>query len=212
MTATETRIRRVADDRFAVTVESTADGQALAAELARLDGCIDAVGAIASVEVRFDAAATPAAEFSASMQDVLAVFGGAGPGRGRLHEIPVVYGGEAGPDLDAVCAQLGLSADEFIDRHGAGDYTVAMLGFTPGFAYLDGMDPGLAVPRRNTPRSDVPAGSVGIAGPRAGIYSLQGPGGWRIVGRTSRRLFDPAAQDPFLFAPGDRVRFVAAVG
>lgn len=205
----DARILRVADDRFAVPVESTARGQALAAELAKLDGCIDAVGAIACVEVRFDAAATPAARFRASIRDVLSGFRGAKAGGGRLHEIPVEYGGAAGPDLDGVCAALGMTAEEFIDRHTGGECTVAMLGFTPGFAYLDGMDAGLAVSRRNVPRSDVPAGSVGIAGSRTGIYSLQGPGGWRIVGRTSRRLFDPDAPDPFLFAPGDRVRFVA---
>lgn len=208
MTTIEARIRRVADDRFAVAVESTAEGQALAAELACLDGCIDAVGAIACVEVRFDVATMPADEFHASMEAVLSGFGGVGPARGRLHEIPVEYGGDAGPDLESVCARLGLTADQFIARHTAAECTVAMLGFTPGFAYLDGMDPALAVPRRNEPRSDVPAGSVGIAGQRTGIYSLRGPGGWRIIGRTSQRLFDPGARDPFLFAPADRVRFV----
>jgi len=208
----DARILRVADDRFAIAVESTAQGQALAEELACLDGCIDAVGAIACVEVRFDAAATPAARFSASIRDALSGFSGAGPGSGSLHEIPVEYGGAAGPDFDAVCATLGMTAEEFIARHTAGECTVAMLGFTPGFAYLDGMDVELAVPRRNLPRSDVPAGSVGIAGQRTGIYSLRGPGGWQVVGRTSRQLFDPNAPDPFLFAPGDRVRFVAVDG
>lgn len=128
---------------------------------------------------------------------------------GRLVEIPVDYGGEHGPDLDAVAASAGLSPQATIERHCAAEYRVAMLGFAPGFPYLLGLDPVLAMPRLETPRTRVPAGSVGIGGAQTGIYPRQGPGGWRIIGRTSLALFDPARTPPTLLAPGDRMRFVA---
>lgn len=128
--------------------------------------------------------------------------------RGRLHEIGVHYGGEHGPDLDALAAHAGLSPREVIERHAAVEYHVAMLGFAPGFPYLIGLDPRLAMPRLDTPRTRVEAGSVGIGGSQAGVYPRPGPGGWRILGRTDARLFDPARSPPALLAPGDRVRFV----
>lgn len=124
-------------------------------------------------------------------------------------EIPVRYGGDDGPDLDAVAAHAGLSADDVIALHCAGEYRVAMLGFAPGFPYLLGMDPRLATPRLATPRARVAAGSVGIGGAQTGIYPRGGPGGWRLIGRTSMTLFDAAREPPAALAPGDRVRFVA---
>lgn len=126
----------------------------------------------------------------------------------RQIELPVVYGGDAGPDLDALADECGLTADEIIERHSAAAYTVAFLGFRPGFPYLLGLDPALAAARLPTPRSHVPAGSVGIAGAQTGVYPAAGPGGWRIIGRTTKALFDPAADPPSLLAPGDRLRFV----
>ena len=204
----------VADDRVAVAVADTAAGQQLARRLRQLPGCIEAVGGIAVVECQFDLARTSAVEFAASVaaECALAVSGAAEPG--PVHDIPVSYGGEDGPDFEAVLRTLGLDRQEFIRRHTAGRYRVAMLGFTPGFTYLDGMDAALAVPRRDMPRKYVPAGSVGIAGGRSGIYALDGPGGWQIVGRTVATLFDPEADPetevPFLLRAGDRVRFVEA--
>jgi KipI family sensor histidine kinase inhibitor len=127
----------------------------------------------------------------------------------RLVEIPVHYGGDDGPDLDAVAAHAGLTADDVIARHTAVEYRVAMLGFAPGFPYLLGLDPALAIPRLDTPRVQVVAGSVGIGGAQTGIYPRPGPGGWRIVGRTDAVLFDATRASPSLLAPGDRVRFVA---
>ncbi len=127
---------------------------------------------------------------------------------GRLVELPVIYGGAAGPDLDAVAAHCGLSPDEVIARHAAQVYTVAMLGFAPGFAYLLGLPPELATPRLATPRLRIAPGSVGIAAAQTGIYALPTPGGWRIIGRTTRALFDPARVAPFALQAGDRVRFV----
>lgn len=128
---------------------------------------------------------------------------------GHLLEIPVRYGGEDGPDLTAVADYCGLESEEVVRRHTAADYQVAMLGFAPGFAYLLGLPEGLATPRLTTPRLQVPPGSVGIAGGQTGIYALATPGGWRIIGRTPLKLFDPAREDPFLIKAGDRLRFVA---
>lgn len=127
----------------------------------------------------------------------------------RTIEIPVRYGGAFGEDLDAAAAELGIAADTLISRHCAAVYTVAMIGFAPGFPYLSGLDPSLALPRLATPRTRVPAGSVAIGGAQTGIYPRESPGGWRLLGRTPLRLFDPQRASPSLLAPGDRVRFVA---
>ncbi len=129
----------------------------------------------------------------------------------RVHEIPVRYGGEAGPDLDDVAAFAGVSAPEVIARHAAALYRVYMLGFLPGFAYLGQVDPSIAAPRRSTPRQAVPAGSVGIAGRQTGVYPRTSPGGWQVIGRTTVSMFDAAAGRSLL-EPGDRVRFVPERG
>jgi inhibitor of KinA len=127
----------------------------------------------------------------------------------RLVEIPVRYGGEYGPDLEAVAAHCGLTAADVIRLHAEPVYTVAMLGFAPGFAYLFGLDARLATPRLTTPRVRVEPGSVGIAGPQTGVYALATPGGWCVIGRTTMTLFDPGRAEPFTLRAGDRVRFVA---
>lgn len=126
----------------------------------------------------------------------------------RTVEIPVCYGGDAGPDLAEVARMTGMNEEEVIRLHGSVTYTVGMIGFAPGFPYLLGLPERLAVPRRAVPRTAVPAGSVAIGGGQTGIYPTDLPGGWHIIGRTSLALFDPAASPPSLLAPGDRVRFV----
>lgn len=123
-------------------------------------------------------------------------------------EIPVVYGGEHGPDLAEAAARSGLSAERFAREHAGAEYEVAMLGFAPGFPYLTGLPEHLAQPRRQTPRARVESGAVGIAGAQTGVYPVASPGGWQIVGRTPMRLFRPEAEEPFSLRPGDRVRFV----
>jgi len=128
----------------------------------------------------------------------------------RCIEIPVRYGGDAGPDLARVAAHAGASVAEVIERHASAEYTVAMLGFAPGFPYLLGLDSRLATPRLATPRTQVPAGSVAIGGGQSGLYPRPGPGGWNLIGRTELVLFDPQGDPPALLDPGDRVRFVAA--
>lgn len=125
----------------------------------------------------------------------------------RLVEIPVCYDEAFGPDLPAVAAHTGLAAAEVIARHAAAEYRVHLLGFMPGFPYLGGLDPALVTPRRETPRTAVPAGSVGIGGRQTGVYPLATPGGWQIIGRTPLHLFAPLRDPPTLLEPGDRVRF-----
>ncbi|MEO3784436.1 5-oxoprolinase subunit PxpB [Actinocorallia sp. B10E7] len=124
---------------------------------------------------------------------------------GRLVEIPVVYDGD---DLAEVAELTGLAVAEVVERHSATEYAVAYLGFSPGFAYLTGLDPVLRVPRRTSPRTAVPAGSVAIAGPYASVYPSASPGGWRLLGRTALALWDVRREPPALLGPGDRVRFV----
>jgi KipI family sensor histidine kinase inhibitor len=126
---------------------------------------------------------------------------------GETVEIPVSYHGE---DLPEVADLTGLDAEEVVRRHTAPEYTVAFLGFSPGFPYLVGLDPALEVPRRDTPRTSIPAGSVGLAGNQTGIYPTTSPGGWQLIGRTSVTLFDPARDPPALLAPGSHVRFTVA--
>jgi inhibitor of KinA len=123
--------------------------------------------------------------------------------------IPVCYGGEFGPDLKDVAAVHQTSPADIVEAHTAGRYTVAMLGFLPGFPYLDGLDAALHTPRRATPRTSVPAGSVGIGGASTGVYPFASPGGWQIIGRTPVALFAPDRTPPTLLQAGDQVRFVA---
>lgn len=127
---------------------------------------------------------------------------------GKLVIIPVCYGGEYGSDLENVAKHAGLTSEEVVARHTAPEYLVYMLGFLPGFAYLGGLDETIACPRLDTPRTRIPAGSVGIAGMQTGIYPLSSPGGWQLIGRTPEKLFSLAEnQEQFLLRSGDRVRF-----
>ncbi|MDR6878476.1 5-oxoprolinase subunit PxpB [Bacillus sp. 3255] len=123
-------------------------------------------------------------------------------------EIPVCYGGEFGPDLDEVAAYHHVTAETIIQLHTAHIYPVYMIGFAPGFPYLGGLPDGLATPRKPAPRERIPAGSVGIGGAQTGIYPLETPGGWQIIGRTPLALFRPEHEVPSLLRAGDRVRFV----
>jgi inhibitor of KinA len=127
----------------------------------------------------------------------------------RTIEIPVCYESIFAPDLEAVAKHCRLSPAQLIARHSKARYEVRCVGFTPGFPYLSGLPKELAMPRRATPRSRVPAGSVAIGGSQTGIYSLPSPGGWNLIGRTPLRLFDPKAEEPTLLRMGDRVRFQA---
>lgn len=129
---------------------------------------------------------------------------------GQCHTIALYVGGHAAPDLDALCAALGVARAAFLAKIATGTFPVEMIGFTPGFAYLGGAP--YDVPRREVPRTSVPAGSVGIAGGRLGLYALRGPGGWPLIGRTDASLFDPERDPVLLLQVGDRVQFRLAEG
>jgi len=178
-----------------------------------LPGQRDVVTAFASLAVRFDPCALEdspggVARFESLLRARCAAVGPLDRAT-RLLEIPVCYDRSVAPDIEAVAAHAGLTVDEVAAIHAAGEYRVFMVGFTPGFPYLGGLDERLAMPRRATPRETVPAGSVAIGGSQTGIYPDASPGGWWIIGRTSLRLFDPAADPPALATAGDRVRFRA---
>ncbi len=126
---------------------------------------------------------------------------------GELVEVPVCYGGEYGPDLADVARFGSISEEEVIALHTARTYRVYLVGFIPGFSYLAEVDPRIGAPRRATPRTQVPAGSVAIAGGQTGIYPAATPGGWNIIGRTRVLPFDPSREEPVLLKPGDSVRF-----
>jgi KipI family sensor histidine kinase inhibitor len=164
-----------------------------------------------NLTITFDPLFTDADALAAQLADAWRDADDAGIA-GRDIEIPVQYGGEAGPDLDAVAEHAGLTAREVIERHSAAEYVVFFLGFQPGFAYMGGLDAALHTPRRKEPRVAVPAGSVGIGGEQTGIYPTASPGGWQLIGRTQLALFDPSRKPPTLLLPGDRVRFTIAGG
>lgn len=129
--------------------------------------------------------------------------------KGKTIEVPVIYGGEKGPDLSEVAAIHNLTPMEVIQRHTAPLYTVYFIGFMPGFVYLGGLDSSLETPRRAEPRLKIPAGSVGIGGAQTGVYPAESPGGWQIIGNTSLAFFDATREHPSLFLPGDQLKFIA---
>jgi KipI family sensor histidine kinase inhibitor len=171
-------------------------------------GVRDVVPAFTSLAVHVSPGADHAS-IERLLHDTLARPLGSGlPAESREIEIPVRYGGADGPDLDEVAALTGLSPQDVVERHMAQTYRVFMLGFLPGFAYLGTVPSEIQVPRRSSPRTRVAEGSVGLANAQTGVYPRESPGGWQIIGRTSRTLFDASAAVPSLLAPGDRVRFV----
>ena len=193
------------EPRIDVEVNQRATAVAAAVRRRALPGVRDVVAAFRSVAVYFDPLLADANDVS----DLLTQTAGE-PSvvtSGRAVEIPVVYGGDSGPDLLGLATARSLHPDDVVAIHAGTAYRVFMLGFLPGFAYLGPVDERIAAPRRSTPRVHVPAGSVGIAGRQTGIYPRESPGGWQIIGRTPVALFDPDRDPPALLAPGDTVRF-----
>lgn len=203
------RIRSCGDDLLSIAVADSAKCQHLAEKLRDSGHWLECVAGIDSVVVQFDVSNTDLDEARENIESLLGSLLPESQLTGELVEIPVCYGGKFGPDLEQICEQLQLSTDELVALHTGGEYRVDMLGFTPGFAYIGGLDEALNVPRLSQPRLRVPAGSVGIADGRTGVYALPGPGGWPIIGRTSLKLFAPSSDQPFLLRAGSRVRFRA---
>ncbi len=127
----------------------------------------------------------------------------------KITVLPVVYGGQYGPDLEDVAEQNKLTQEEVVKIHTQTDYLIFMLGFTPGFPYLGGMSQRIATPRLMVPRTLIPAGSVGIADKQTGVYPIDSPGGWRLIGRTPVKLYDPYSEPPVVLSAGDYVRFAS---
>jgi len=187
-----------------VNARAIAIGHALRAS--GLAGLRDVVTGYRSVAVYVDPVAAPAdaAERLTGLARDAAV---AREDAGDVIDVPVCYGGSFGPDLAEVAAFAGCPKDEVVALHGSRTYRVYLVGFVPGFPDMGTVDPRIAMPRRATPRTKVPAGSVGIAAEQTGIYPTETPGGWRIIGRTPIRLFDAGRTPPCLFEAGARVRF-----
>jgi KipI family sensor histidine kinase inhibitor len=198
------RVRRYGDVGHLVETSSSAHALAVCAALSASGLAVTARPGLRSVlvEPAPDAPLPARAELA---RIVAAADPDTAAPEGATHEIGVRYDGE---DLGEVAERSGLAVDEVVARHAAPLYTVACLGFSRGFPYLEGLDPALHLPRRGSPRARVPAGSVAIAADLTGIYPRATPGGWHLLGTTDVVLFDEAAEPPALLAPGDRVRFV----
>lgn len=173
------------------------------------EGFLEYVPAFSSITIYYQPGLVSFQELETMVQEMMEELPDASiDSQSEAIEIPVVYGGEWGPDLEFVASHNKLSIEEVINIHSSVDYLVYMIGFAPGFPYLGGMDNRIATPRKETPRSNISAGSVGIAGMQTGVYPIESPGGWQIIGRATIDLFDKENDHPVLLKAGDRIRFV----
>ena len=171
-------------------------------------GVVDMIPAFVSLLVCYDPRVISCGALRARLETILQAEAETRETAGRVFEIPVCYGGEFGPDLPFIASHAGLTEREVVDIHTSRDYLVYMLGFLPGFCYLGGLDERIHTPRLETPRLKIPSGSVGIGGSQTGIYPLESPGGWRLMGKTPVRTLDPDRDVPILMQAGDSIRFV----
>jgi inhibitor of KinA len=180
--------------------------------LQSIPAVIETVPAYCTLLVHYDSLTTTYNEIKNQIEEKLTLIDESTHRSSRRLEIPVLYGNASDSDFDSVATTLALSPSELIRLHSEREYTVYMMGFTPGFPYMGILDERLTLPRLSTPRTRVPMGSVAIAGSQTGIYSVDSPGGWHILGHTPLKLFDPTSENPFLFAPGDKVKFIPTKG
>ena len=197
---------------FGRTIDAATNQRVLALDRALsaepIVGVRETVPTYRSLLVHYDPEQITLDALSAKLQ-ALAQAATASEATERRHwRIPVCYGGEHGIDLESAARTLGLTADELAHRHASGSYQVAMIGFTPGWSYLSGLDPALALPRHQNPRLSTPAGAVSIGGVQAGIQCLAGPSGWHLLGRTPVRTYQLHRTPVFLLEPGDAISFV----
>ena len=180
---------------------------AFALEKANISGLVEYIPTYRSLLILYDPLVWHPDLLVARLQDLERSLSSVKLTHHDVYHLPVTYGGAMGPDLPFVCRHTGLTRDDVISIHTDTTYLVYMLGFTPGFTYLGGMDERIAAPRLATPRLSVPAGSVGIAGNQTGIYPAESPGGWQIIGSTPVKLFQPLSRKPALLNAGDHVCF-----
>ncbi len=173
-----------------------------------IEGVTDLIPAFASLLINYDPRVIGYKDLKARIEELLKIEVSEEAGDARVFEIPVCYGGEYGPDIANIAENAGISEQEVIDIHCSKDYLIYMLGFLPGFVYLGGLDERIHTPRLANPRISIPAGSVGIAASQTGIYPLNSPGGWQLLGMTPVKTYDPERETPILVEAGDYIRFV----
>jgi inhibitor of KinA len=180
---------------------------ALALEQERPVGMVEAIPTYRSLLIIYDPVKTDVAKLEQALHDLEGRLDEIRIPQPKTVEVPVLYGGDCGPDIAFVAQHARLSVEDVIRIHSGTPYQIYMMGFTPGFAYLGGLPEAIHAPRLETPRVLVPAGSVGIANNQTGIYPIPSPAGWRIIGRTPVRMFDPTKPEPFLYRAGDFIKF-----
>lgn len=173
-----------------------------------IEGVVDMIPAFCSLLINYDSRVISFDELKKRLELLVKLDAKAGEGRKKIYEIPVCYGGEFGPDIENIAKNANLTVEEVIKIHSSRDYLIYMLGFLPGFCYLGGLDERIHTPRLSNPRIKIKAGSVGIGGSQTGIYPLDSPGGWQLMGMTPVKTYDPERENPILVEAGDYIRFV----
>ena len=174
----------------------------------QIEGIVDMIPSFCALLINYDSRVITYDKLKKRLADVLKIDAKAENVASQVFEIPVCYGGQYGPDMTNLKEHAGLSEEEIIAIHSGSDYLIYMLGFLPGFPYLGGLDERIHIPRLASPRIKIPAGSVGIGGAQTGIYPLDSPGGWQLLGQTPVKTYDPERETPILFEAGDYIRFV----
>ncbi|MBO5246452.1 MAG: 5-oxoprolinase subunit PxpB [Eubacterium sp.] len=174
----------------------------------QIEGVVDLIPAFCSLLINYDPRVISYDDMKLRMEKILSIEIATGSRKKKIYEIPVCYGGAYGPDLPTIAEHAGLSEQEVIEIHSSTDYLIYMLGFLPGFTYLGGLDERIHTPRLANPRIRIQAGSVGIGGSQTGIYPMDSPGGWQLMGLTPVKNYDPEREIPILVEAGDYIRFV----
>lgn len=213
------RFLQAGDSGVIVSFADESDSDAAMVKARRLAGMVrsgkwplasavlDVIPGFNNVCIQYDPVQSSSSSIVEAVSSMLPDIGAGETVGHRRWDMPVLYGGEGGPDLGEVAERTGLSPDEVVEKHLARTLTVAIMGFMPGLGYLKGTDPALSLPRRSNPRKRVPALSLGIVLDQCVIYPLTSPGGWHLIGRVPVRIFEPRREDPILFRPGDKVSF-----